>query len=194
MTEGRHHLRDGVRVHVDGLNGDEGAQACRALNDDLRHQPSVDEPIVGIDENPLAPGPLTPARHVGHPLRVGVAVSVAGLRAGREHFEARIGQAIQASAHACSLLSSLTVRSEERPDSIGAPVRTRSPGRHAWAVPRDLPGYSADRVGKARWAEGLEPLSEHDCCVWATAPDDSPQRTGRARTNIPRSASAAAAS
>src|SRR5205807_6644905 len=41
MTEGRHHLRDGVRVHVDGLNGDEGAQACRALNDDLRHQPRV---------------------------------------------------------------------------------------------------------------------------------------------------------
>src|SRR2546429_8431676 len=83
---------------------DQGTEAGRVLDDDVRHQPGIHEPVVGIDENPLASGSLTPARHVGHPLDVGLAVSIGGLRASRKHFETHVRHSVQI-IHAHTLLS-----------------------------------------------------------------------------------------
>src|SRR2546422_3456114 len=152
MTEGRHQLRHGVRVHVSGLDRDQGTEAGRVLDDDVRHQPGINEPVVGIDENPLAPRLLTPARHVGHPLDVGLAVSIGGLRAGRKHLETHVGRAIHALAHALLAPFRLTTRSGR-----ASGPRSRC-GPNAWAVPPDLQGASVDRVKRLG---GQWPWSPH---------------------------------
>src|SRR2546430_11334472 len=116
------------RSHVNGLDRDQGTEARRVLDDDVRREPSIYEPVVGVNQNPLASGLLTPARHVGHPLDVGLGVTVGRLRAGRKHFETHVARAVHAIVHVCA--RSFLVRS------------------NAWAVPPDLPGASADRVGR----------------------------------------------
>src|SRR3989449_11202151 len=84
---------------VDRLQGGEQTQPRRALYDDVRHQPRIDEAIVGIDENAFAPDPLAPAGDIGHPADVGLSISVAGLRAGREQVESDVSRTVQTVVH-----------------------------------------------------------------------------------------------
>src|SRR2546423_12155644 len=100
MAEGGHHLRNGVRMQIDGLDRDQGTEACRVLDDDVRHEPRIEQPIVGGDEDTFAPGLLTPARYVGHPLAGAVRMALPGLRAGGKELSTHVAQAIHGPAHA----------------------------------------------------------------------------------------------
>jgi hypothetical protein len=61
--ERRDHLRDRVRVHVERLHRHERGDLARALDDDLRDEPRIEQAVVGVDEDPGAARLLAPARH-----------------------------------------------------------------------------------------------------------------------------------
>jgi hypothetical protein len=76
------------------LRGDERRKALGALQDDLRHQPWVDDRIVGVHENAGAAGVLAPARYVGYFLKVTAARCGLRLRAGREDLHRSPGKSV----------------------------------------------------------------------------------------------------
>ena len=88
VAEGGRHLGDGIRMHVDRLDRDQRAQGPGALDDDLRHQPGVDERVVRIDEDPPAPRPFAPAGHPDDLVEIGPRVVAARRRAGGEDLDA----------------------------------------------------------------------------------------------------------
>ena len=58
--EARHHLRDGVGMHVQRLYGNERAKALGVLDHDLSHEPGVDQRVIRIDQHPATPRTLAP--------------------------------------------------------------------------------------------------------------------------------------
>lgn len=99
---------------------------------------------------------------VSHPLDVGLSIAVAGLRAGREHFETHISRAVQAAVHAVSC------------GAYGAEPGSQDRLAHAWY--QDAASYPQDGVGNA--CHSLEePLGrEVGCGARATAGDASRRR------------------
>src|ERR1043166_1691480 len=89
MEEGErgHHLRDGVGVHVDRLDGNERAETLRALQDDLRDKPRIYQPVVCVDEHAAIAGTVTPLRDLGNPFEIGPWVLVSRGKAGREDLD-----------------------------------------------------------------------------------------------------------
>src|SRR5437667_7723119 len=89
-------------MHVGRLYGYQRAQARRVLDNDLRYQPGIDQGIVGVDEDPLTTGLLTPARYINDILDVAVPFYRARLRRGGEDLDlSRVGfcSLIHASPH-----------------------------------------------------------------------------------------------
>ena len=64
VGERRDQLRDGVGMHVHGLHRDQRAQVLGALDDYLRHEPRIDQAVVGVDEDSGASCAVAPSRHV----------------------------------------------------------------------------------------------------------------------------------
>ena len=95
-SQRRDHLGRGVRVHVDGLHGDERAEPLRVLDDDLRGEPGVHEQIGGVHEDALASRPLAPAGGVRHLPEVGPRLGQIRLRTSREDLDV---SAIPVGAH-----------------------------------------------------------------------------------------------
>ena len=57
-------------MHVRRLHRDERTQPGGVLQNHLRHQPGVNQAVVGVDENSLAATFLTPAGDLDHVLQV----------------------------------------------------------------------------------------------------------------------------
>ena len=74
-------------MHVYGLDGHERAEAFRGAQSELRDDPRVDEPIVGVDQHAAIAGPLAPARDLRDALRVWNLMRILGLRAGGEELQ-----------------------------------------------------------------------------------------------------------
>ena len=72
-SERRNHLRHRIRVHIDWLDSHKRTKVLGVLNDDLGHQPGIDDAVVRVDQNPFAAALLTPARHIRHAPRVAIA-------------------------------------------------------------------------------------------------------------------------
>ena len=64
VGERRDQLRDRVGMHIHGLHRDQRAQALGALDDYLRHEPRIDQAVVGVDEDSGASCAVAPSRHV----------------------------------------------------------------------------------------------------------------------------------
>jgi len=66
MRERTHDFGDGIRMHVGRLHCHERTELLGILQNDLRNKPGIDQGVVGIDENPLAPAFFAPARDSFH--------------------------------------------------------------------------------------------------------------------------------
>ena len=77
-------------MHIGWLYCDQGAEARRILQDELRNQPRINKAIVCINKDPLAAALFTPARHIDNTLDIGGLFSVAGLRASGKELNAFI--------------------------------------------------------------------------------------------------------
>ena len=82
VGEGRHHVGDGVGVHVDRLNRHQRAQLFGRLDDDLRDEPRVDDLVVGVDQDAAIPGAIAPRGDIGDAPAILVRWQIPGLWAG----------------------------------------------------------------------------------------------------------------
>ena len=87
------HLGDRVRVHVDRLHRDERAELTRALEHDLREEPGVEQPVVGVDQHATVARLVAPLRHSLDVLEVLLTVVPVGGRACRKELYARLWRA-----------------------------------------------------------------------------------------------------
>ena len=87
VSERGHHLGNGVRMHVDGLHGNERTQVLRPLKDELRNEPRVDQAVVCVDEDASIPCTVAPARNFGDPLEIALRILVPRLHAGGEDLD-----------------------------------------------------------------------------------------------------------
>src|SRR2546426_12626961 len=75
-------------MHVNRLDCHEGAERLGVLGDDLRHQPWVDQGVIGVDEDALAPGPFAPLGDLHHLRDIGLSVESCGGRTRGEYVDA----------------------------------------------------------------------------------------------------------
>src|SRR5919201_535311 len=98
-------------MHVHGLDRDQRAEPLSALDDDLRHEPGIDEAVVGVDQRALAASRLAPPRGIHDALEVGVGLRAGRWRSGREDPDVGAsGAHTYASLHGRSAGHSSTVR------------------------------------------------------------------------------------
>ncbi len=63
-AERRDRLGHGVGVGISRLHGDDRAQLVRGADDRARHEPGIELPVVGGNQNTFAPRLFAPTRHV----------------------------------------------------------------------------------------------------------------------------------
>jgi hypothetical protein len=68
-------------MHISWLYRDQGAEARRVFQDELRNKPRVNKAIVCVNKDPLTAALFTPARYIHNTLEIGGLFSVAGLGA-----------------------------------------------------------------------------------------------------------------
>src|SRR5262249_13071443 len=84
------HLRHGIWMHVDRLNGNQRTELTCMLEDALRYQPGINDPVVRVNQDSFATICFTPVGNVDHALEVLRRGMVAGLRAGRKDSDFRL--------------------------------------------------------------------------------------------------------
>ena len=156
------HLRDRVGMHVDRLHRDQRHQPLRVLDHDLRHQPRIDQAVVGVDQHALAMEFLAPLRDVDHLPHIVAPVDVLGLRACRVDADAAMGYGIVAGHFRCLrrtfILAWLHGSHFER-SSVGAVRRDRRGAARKGSA--RCAGRSLRRVGRCA---GSQKSREQSAC------------------------------
>ena len=77
VSESADHLGHRVRMHVDGLHGDQRRERGGVLDYDLGNQPGIEKSVIGVDEHALAAGAVAPTRDIANVLQVSGGVGAA---------------------------------------------------------------------------------------------------------------------